>query len=162
MDSKGLGASIWAKPVRNGDWICAHCYFDNFASRRQCFRCKKAKGSVARAEKGATCGKRGDEGMDVDENTASGWTKNGVRESGGGGFANFSNPANGRIWEQEFRNQEGEMANGNDNIPNALPRGLAMSRWAPRNRGRRYNNNGPQQVWTKVRISLTSTFITHY
>lgn len=151
---KGLQASIWATSVgiRDGDWICGGCHFDNFQWREECLRCQTQKERKDRVPPSVYGGVHGKEVRPFPSIIGDPFRRNATNgRSNLGGVTNDSQAHVGRGIGVNGSTKRESSPNVPNSNPASIPNGLAMSRWAPRNFGR--HNAGAEykpQVWTRV------------
>jgi hypothetical protein len=149
MAERGLHASIWASATNGdvrygpwpGDWDCPACGFSNYQRRTECFRC----------------------------------SHKGLKEVSANGYAppnttpkpplNTKIPKEGGGWDEASRARSGgsswqkENSTWNASQVSSGERGLAMSRWAPRNYNGRAKAADKSEVWTRVCLVLPSSIL---
>lgn len=138
MENKGLKSSRWAQTshrqapsIRSADWACPSCGFMNFSWRKECLRCPPLESGISNDVKVTNIPQQPDTISLLPQTLNKSLPKNEDYTNAGSLKSTYTDPL-----------QDPGLYNGE--------RGLATSRWAPRNhRGRPADPHGGG-VWIRV------------
>jgi hypothetical protein len=142
MAESGLHASIWAPKnygdvrydLRSGDWHCPSCGFSNFQRRTECFRCSSKGKGLSEA---STNGYGPPNTILKSENMRPPKTAGAYGDAGRTGS------------EEPFWQKENYTTRHTPQLQSG-EKGLATSRWAPRNYNGRAKEADRGEIWTRV------------
>ncbi|KAH8655112.1 hypothetical protein BGZ60DRAFT_418378 [Tricladium varicosporioides] len=157
--NNGLQASRWAPSgnassatsSRPGDWKCASCSFDNFASRKVCFACQNPKLPERGLPESSPLRKLNNTSIaNTNTSRSSMYSSNTAQITNPPAPPHTINHAHPPL--QSTSNSQPMHSPVADRF-NAHKYGLSTSRWAPRNSVRNPQNGSPQ-IWTRT-VSIT-------